>query len=52
MPFRSADMPVQVRFTVFPVRPGECDLFVVSGLLAGQTRKLIAIPAALRYCPP
>jgi len=56
MPFRSADMPVQVRFTVFPVRPGECDLFVVPDHWPGKpgtdrNPRCTPVLSSLRHTP-
>jgi hypothetical protein len=43
MPFGSVVLHSPV-IPVFPVQPGECDLFIVSGSLAALTRLLIESP--------
>jgi hypothetical protein len=45
MPFGSVVLhsPGQ-NIPVFPIQPGECDLFIVSGSLAALTRLLIESP--------
>ncbi len=57
MPFRSADIPVQVRYTVFPVRPGEmrsfCRFRVIGRVNPGTDRNPRCTPvlSSLRHTP-